>query len=38
MLLLQAGDIETNPGPENMYALSIVHLIIRSIKNKKIYN
>ena len=34
MLLLQAGDIETNPGPENIYDLSIVHLNIRSIRNK----
>ena len=34
MLLLQAGDIETNPGPENIYDLSFVHLNIRSIRNK----
>ena len=34
MLLLQAGDIETNSGPENRYDLSIVHLNIRSIRNK----
>ena len=33
-LLLQAGDIETNPGPEYIYDLSIVHLNIRSIRNK----
>ena len=34
LLLLQAGDIETNPGPENGYELSIMHLNIRSIRNK----
>ena len=33
-LLLQAGDIETNPGPENVHELSILHLNIRSIRNK----
>ena len=37
MLLLQAGDIETNPGPENIHDLSIVHLNIRSIRNKTEY-
>ena len=34
LLLLQAGDIETNPGPENVHELSILHLNIRSIRNK----
>ena len=34
LVLLQAGDIETNPGPENGYELSILHLNIRSIRNK----
>ena len=34
LLLLQAGDIETNPDPENAYKLSILHLNIRSIGNK----
>ena len=34
LLLLQAGDTETNPGPENGYELSILHLNIRSIRNK----
>ena len=34
LLLLQAGDIETNPGPENGYKLSILHLNVRSIRNK----
>ena len=34
LLLLQAGDIETNPGPENGYKLSILHLNIRSIRSK----
>ena len=34
LLLLQAGDIETNPGPENAYEVSIFHLNIRSIRNK----
>ena len=33
MLLLQAGDIETSPGPEKLFDLSIVHLNIRSIRN-----
>ena len=33
-VILQAGDIETNPGPENICELSIVHLNIRSIRNK----
>ena len=37
MLLLQAGDIETNPGPENIHDLSIVHLNIKSIRNKTEY-
>ena len=34
LLLLQAGDIEINPGPENVHELSILHLNIRSIRNK----
>ena len=34
LLLLHAGDIETNPGPENVHELSILHLNIRSIRNK----
>ena len=34
MVLLQAGDVETNPGPENLYDLSVLHLNTRSIKNK----
>ena len=34
MVLLQAGDVETNPGPENLYDLSVLHLNIRSIRNK----
>lgn len=34
LLLIQAGDIEINPGPENNYDLSILHLNIRSIRNK----
>ena len=33
MVLLQAGDVETNPGPENLYDLSVLHLNIRSIRN-----
>ncbi|MCG8097314.1 MAG: hypothetical protein JAZ17_27465 [Candidatus Thiodiazotropha endolucinida] len=34
LILLQAGDIETNPGPENVHDLSILHLNIRSIRSK----
>ena len=35
LLLLQAGDIETNPGPiSNDHSLSIVHCNIRSIRQK----
>ena len=34
LLLLQAGDIETNQGPENVHDLSILHLNTRSIRNK----
>ena len=38
LLILQAGDIETNPGPsETPHDLSIVHLNIRSIRNKLDY-
>ena len=33
LLLLQSGDIETNPGPDNLHELSILHLNIRSIRN-----
>ena len=33
-LLLQAGDVETNPDPENVHELSILKLNIRSIRNK----
>ena len=35
LLLLQCGDIEVNPGPVNAtYDVSILHLNIRSIRNK----
>ena len=34
LLLLQSGDIETNPGPDNLHELSILHLNIKSIRNK----
>ena len=34
MVLLQAGDVETIPGPENLYDLSVLHLNIKSIRNK----
>lgn len=34
LLLLEAGDIERNPGPENNNSISIIHLNIRSIRNK----
>ena len=37
MVLLQAGDIELNPGPETIHDLSILHLNIRSIRNKVEY-
>ena len=37
-LLLQDGDVETNPGPENAHnCLSIFHCNIRSIRNKLDY-
>ena len=34
ILLLQAGDIETNPGPVINHGISLLHLNIRSIRNK----
>ena len=34
ILLLEAGDIERNPGPGTDNAVSILHLIVRSIRNK----
>ena len=36
LLLLQSGDIETNPGPSTLYhgSISIVHSNIRSLRNK----
>ena len=34
LLLLQAGDIKTNPGPENVHDLSILHLNVRSFRTK----
>ena len=37
MVLLQAGDIELNPGPETLHDLSLLHLNIRSIRNKVEY-
>ena len=37
LLLLEAGDIESNPGPVNEHSLSILHLNIRSIRNKISY-
>ena len=37
MVLLQADDIETNPGPETIHDLSLLHLNIRSIRNKVEY-
>ena len=37
LLLLKAGDIERNPGPEIEHSLSILHLNIRSIRNKISY-
>ena len=35
--LLEAGDIESNPGSVNEHSLSILHLNIRSIRNKISY-
>ncbi len=38
MLLIRAGDVESNPGPTNESgSLSILHLNIRSIRNKISY-
>ena len=38
LVLLQIDGIETDPGPENAHELSILHLNIRSIRNKlKLY-
>ena len=34
LLLLEAGDIESNPGPNPEHTLSVLHLNIRSIRNK----
>ena len=34
LLLLEAGDIELNPGPENNYCITGLHCNIRSIRNK----
>ena len=34
LLLLEAGDIESNPGPNPENTLSVLHLNIRSIRNK----
>ena len=36
-LLLEAGDVESNPGPENAYCLSLLHCNIRSIRKKLDY-
>lgn len=33
-VLLLSGDIETNPGPSNAHSLDILHLNVRSIRNK----
>ncbi len=38
IMLLMAGDVERNPGPENKIgSFSILHLNIRSIRNKVSY-
>ena len=37
LLLLKAGDIEINPGPEHEHCLSILHCNIRSIRHKLEY-
>ena len=34
ILLLEAGDIERNPGPGTDSAVSILHVNVRSIRNK----
>ena len=36
-LLLEAGDVESNPGPTSSYCLSLLHCNIRSIRNKLEY-
>ena len=37
LLLLEAGDVESNPGPTHEQILSVLHLNIRSIRNKISY-
>ena len=37
LFLLEAGDIESIPGPVNKHSLSILYLNIRSIRNKISY-
>ena len=37
LLLLEAGGIESNPGPNPENTLSVLHLNIRSIRNKMDY-
>ena len=39
LLILQSGDIETNPGPATLHqgSLSILHSNIRSVRNKLEY-
>ena len=34
LLLIEAGDIESNPGPGNQNSITIMHLNIRSIRHK----
>ena len=36
LLLAQAGDIETNPGPQTLHTLNVLQFNIQSIKNKKL--
>ena len=37
LLLLQANDIETNPGPSLSQGLSVIHINTRSLRNKVDY-
>ena len=37
LLLLEAGDVESNPGPTHEHTLSVLRLNIRRIKNKISY-
>ena len=38
LLLLETGDVESNPGPTHEYTLSVLHLNIMSIRKKVSYS